>query len=210
MRRQLWAAALLSLAALGAVNAVGADERPTPLREQQDQAVADAQAELSARALRSLDGRTCPPVPDRGRLEGLSGDALACLGEGPALEPATSDGRPTVVNLWASWCAPCVREMPLLQSVAERAGADVRFLGVATQDAQDSAAGLLEATGVRYPQYDDPDGELRNRLRAAGLPVTLVFDGSGREVARRFGEVDQAWLDQALLDAGAAPTPSGP
>ena len=89
------------------------------------------------------------------------------------------DGRPTVVNLWASWCAPCVREMPLLQGTADRAGDAVRFVGVDIEDEEASAASLLEATGVRYDQYADPEGDVRSAVRAVGLPVTLVFDARG-------------------------------
>lgn len=98
--------------------------------------------------------------------------------------------------------------MPLLQRTSERAGAAVRFVGIDIQDEPASAASLLEATGVRYDQYDDPDGEVRSAVRAVGLPVTLVFDAQGREVARRFGEVTGDWLDDALQEAGAAMTPS--
>ena len=100
--------------------------------------------------------------------------------------------------------------MPLLQRTSDRAGAGVRFVGIDIQDEPASAASLLDATGVSYDQYDDPDGEVRNAVRAVGLPVTLVFDAQGREVARRFGEIKGGWLDDALQKAGAAMAPSSP
>ena len=178
----------------------GDDAAAEALRAQQD--------ELSEQALASLEARTCAELPSRTKLAGLPSAALTCLGTGPARAADAGDGRPTVVNLWASWCAPCVREMPLLQRTADRAGAGVRFLGVDTEDERDSAAGLLTATGVRYEQYDDPDGDVRDAVRAVGLPVTLVFDARGREVARRFGEIRGSWLDDALRTAGA-PLPTG-
>lgn len=172
-------------------------------------AVSRAQADLSRAALDSLDGRSCPTLAVTTALEGLPDDVLPCLGQGEPRAVSAGDGRPSVVNLWASWCAPCVREMPLLQQTAARAGDGVRFVGIATQDSRDSAAGLLQATGVTYPSYDDPDGVVRSALRAVGLPVTVVLDARGRQVARKSGEVDAAWLDDALRAAGAALPPAG-
>ena len=172
-----------------------------------DADVAGLQAQqqaLTEQALRSLEGRSCASLPERIVLEGLPDDPLPCLGVGPSRAPASGDGRPTVINLWASWCEPCVREMPLLEQTADRAGEAVRFVGIDTQDEPASAAGLLEATGVSYDQYDDPDGEVRSGVRAFGLPVTLVFDAQGREVARRVGEIKGSWLDDALRKAGAS------
>ena len=161
------------------------------------------QEALSERALASLAGRACPSLPAGPRLQGLPDEKLACLGAGARRAPSQGDGRPTVVNLWASWCAPCVREMPMLQQTAQQAGERVRFVGVLTQDARDSAAALLEETGVTSPSYDDPDAIVRAKLRVTGLPVTLVFDRTGQEVARKFGEADSAWLRTALAEAGA-------
>jgi len=166
------------------------------------------QRALTEQALRSLDSRTCATLPRRSTLAGLPDTPLTCLGAGLARSPATGDGRPTVVNLWASWCAPCVREMPLLQRTSERAGEAVRFVGIDIEDQPASAASLLEATGVSYDQYEDPDGEVRSAVRAVGLPVTLVFDGQGREVSRRLGEIKGSWLDDALRRAGATLTPA--
>ena len=174
-----------------------------------DSQVKAQQRALTEQALRSLDGRSCATLRKRVTLAGMPDVPLSCLGSGPARAVDAGDGRPTVVNLWASWCAPCVREMPLLQRASERAGEGVRFVGIDIQDQPASAASLLEATGVRYDQYDDPDGEVRSAVRAVGLPVTLVFDARGREVARKFGEIKGTWLDDALRKAGATLMPAG-
>lgn len=166
------------------------------------------QQELTAEALASLEQRRCAALPEVTTLPGLPADELACVGAGPARPVNAGDGRPTVVNLWASWCAPCVREMPLLQAIADRAGGSVRFVGVDIEDQDASAASLLQATGVRYDQYADPDGKVRSAVRAVGLPVTLVFDADGREVARRLGEIKGSWLPDALRQAGVTLAPA--
>lgn len=193
--------ALLGLLATScaSANSTASDEDP------RGDALRAQQSELSQQALATLATRTCPELLTSTTLAGLPSADLPCLGTGPERAVDAGDGRPTVVNLWASWCAPCVREMPLLQRTADRAGAAVRFVGIDTEDERDSAASLLAATGVRYEQYDDPDGEVRDAVRAVGLPVTLVFDARGREVARRFGEIRGSWLDDALRTAGAPP-----
>lgn len=197
--------AVLAVAACGPAASPAA---VAPPNDAQARALAQAQKKLSDDALATLAGRSCPNLPVRSQLAGLPGTALPCLGTGPDRPVSAGDGRPTVVNLWASWCLPCVREMPLLQRTADRTGDAARFVGIDTQDARDSAAGLMQATGLRYPSYDDRDGVVRSAVRAVGLPVTLVFDASGREVARKIGEVDAGWLEQALGRAGVRLAPA--
>lgn len=170
-------------------------------------ALAAQQEKLSTQALRTLDSRSCETLPEVTTFRELPGVELACLGTGPGRPVNAGDGRPTVVNLWASWCPPCIREMPLLQDTAQRSDSAVRFVGIATEDEPASAAALLDATGVSYDQYDDPDGEVRSAVRAFGLPVTLVYDAEGREVGRRLGEIEGSWLDDTLRRAGATLSP---
>lgn len=193
-RFALATAAVLTASACGAT----ANSAATP----------SARGAESEETLASLARRSCALLPDGPRLEALPDDFLGCLGGGPARSANLGDGRPTVVNLWASWCAPCVREMPALQGVFQQTNGAVRFVGVDTQDERDSALGLLEFTGVTYEQRDDPDALVRAALRAPGLPVTLVYDAGGREVDRRFGEIEATWLQEALVAAGAPGTMS--
>jgi thiol-disulfide isomerase/thioredoxin len=206
MRRATASAPLLALlvAACSAERAAGPEEDVTAdLAAQQEQ--------VSAQALRTLESRTCEALPEATVFRELPAVELACLGAGPERPANAGDGRPAVINLWASWCAPCVREMPLLQGTAQRAGSGVRFVGIATEDERASGAALLAATGVRYDQYDDPGGAVRSAVRAVGLPVTLVYDAEGREVGRRLGEIEGSWLDDTLREAGVPlpPPPSG-
>lgn len=159
------------------------------------------QEQLAARALAGLDRRVCDAGVGLTVLEKLPRKPLPCLGTGPARAPSAGDGRPTLVNLWASWCRPCLEEMPLLQRAAATSGTRVRFVGIDTEDERDSAAGMLDATGVTYEQYADPGAIVRAATRAPGLPATLVFDARGRLVAKRIGKVDAAWLRTALASA---------
>ena len=106
-------------------------------------------------------------------------------------------GTPVVVNLWASWCEPCEREMPMLAQAA-RAHPDVQFLGVDSLDSREGAEGFIAEVGVPFPSLFDPDGVIRTDLDSFGLPVTVFFDADGNQVAKVDGELSQARLDEHL------------
>lgn len=116
-------------------------------------------------------------------LPGLAVDAFS--GETVALTDWV--GRPLVVNFWASWCGPCVAEMPDLEAVHQVAGDQVTFIGINTQDTPDAAADLVEQTGVTYELVRDPDGELFQAFDVFGMPSTFYVNPEGRIVARHTG-----------------------
>jgi cytochrome c biogenesis protein CcmG/thiol:disulfide interchange protein DsbE len=106
-------------------------------------------------------------------------------------------GTPVVVNLWASWCEPCEREMPRLSAAAvEHAG--VQFLGVDTLDSRSGAESFITRHAVPFPSLFDPDGAIRTDLGSFGLPVTVFFDADGNQVAKVDGELSQSALDEHL------------
>lgn len=129
---------------------------------------------------------------------------LPCLGSNtPVRLRALST--PVLVNLWASWCAPCRSEMPRLQNAYAGAGGRLAFLGVDTEDSAADAAAFLRLTGVKYPNVFDPSGTLARQIGTAGLPVTLVVDRTGKVAYRHFGELKPADLAQAFAAAGVSP-----
>jgi thiol-disulfide isomerase/thioredoxin len=123
---------------------------------------------------------------------------LPCLNEPRAVDASRLAG-PAVVNLWASWCGPCRKEMPMLAEAA-RDNPDVRFVGINTQDRPEAAADLLAETGVAYPQLVDVDAVVLGYTRVPGLPVTLALDADGRVVDRVVGEISAEEL-ATLLDS---------
>lgn len=112
---------------------------------------------------------------------------------------ALLDGRPTVVNIWAQSCAPCVREMPLLEE-ASKANPDVAFVGVDTQDQLDAAQAMARKTGITYPWVQDPSGNFFYEAKGAGMPTTLLLDRSGNVLASKTAAFSslaqlQGWID---------------
>ncbi len=89
-------------------------------------------------------------------------------------------GYPVVVNKWASWCGPCRAEFPYLQSQAAEHGKQVAFLGVDSNDGEDSAAEFLAERPLPYPSYVDPGQEISDAIEG-GLftPATAFYDSNG-------------------------------
>lgn len=109
---------------------------------------------------------------------------LDCLGGGTQVDLSRLVGTPTVINLWASWCAPCREELPLLAKADREFGSSVRVLGIDFDDpAPDDAIELLTLSGVTYPQLVDRDSKIRTSLGVVGLPQTVFVDAQGRMVA---------------------------
>lgn len=137
--------------------------------------------------------------------------ALGALGQAarlPALRMSALDGqpvtltdflgKPTVVNLWATWCPPCRREMPVLQQAqAERA--DVNFVFVNQGESAQKVQSWLAAQQLPLRNVVlDARGEAGVAMGARGLPTTLFFDAQGRLADTRVGELSRATLAQRL------------
>ena len=101
--------------------------------------------------------------------------------KGATLRSSLFDGSVTVVNIWASWCAPCRVEQPELQKVsADYASKGVRFLGVDIRDTPAAARAHVDEFGVTYPSVSDPYSVIASKYRVRLVPTTLVLDRRGR------------------------------
>ena len=111
------------------------------------------------------------------------------------------DGRPTLINFWATWCKPCLREMPLLQSLAETYSEQLDVVGIAIDD-PGQVGDFVAELGISYPiligtsdvretqrRFGNPDGM---------LPYSVIIDADGIIRWRHLGELDEAMLDNAL------------
>ena len=136
------------------------------------------------------DAVTDEPAADDGPAEDV-GDTAPQMSfedfDGRTTSMADFEGRPTVVNFWASWCPPCIAEMPDLEAVFQEFDGDVAFLGLNTQDTREQADRLVEQTGVTYDLALDPDGALARAFGLFTMPTTYFVDADGNVVSRHGG-----------------------
>ena len=110
------------------------------------------------------------------------------LDDGPALTPATlRDGKARLVNVWASWCVPCIAEAPQLETLAEE-GVDI--VGVAIGDEPDAIRRFLAEHGNPYSAiYADDYSKFQLALGSSGIPETFVVDGDGVIRYQHIGDI---------------------
>ncbi len=119
--------------------------------------------------------------------------------EGDQFQLSDHRGQVVVVNVWASWCAPCRAEASELQEVwTQVEGKGVQFVGLNTRDSQAPADAFVARFAITYPNVVDTDGSrqllFHDSLPPAAIPSTLVVDRQGRVAARAIGAVDRSRL----------------
>jgi thiol-disulfide isomerase/thioredoxin len=170
-------------------------QKPEPPQEEQ----VAAPAEIRTGVDRSHEGEPAPDVifndPDGGEI-GID----------------DFKGIPTLVNLWATWCVPCVKELPTLDKLAESHAVDGQLGVIAvSQDMapQGSVRAFLDKLGVRHiGAYHDDKMGLSGALGVQVMPTTILIDSQGREVWRYVGDLDWTSEEAArLLAEAGAPKP---
>ena len=159
----------------------------------------------------SWDANDQPAVGDSGANIPKLGDApppdkafalppatLEGFGGGEEVNLADFRGTPMIVNFWATWCAPCVKEMPEFQAAATEFGDKVQFLGINVEDAPSNAEPYVQRLGIEYPLAIDPRREFYRELGNIGMPTTLLVDAEGIVRYRHTGPLDRAQLKELL------------
>ena len=122
---------------------------------------------------------------------------------GKQLRLSSLKGQPLLINLWATWCAPCVAELPTLDALAERATGKLKVLTI-SQDGpkKDAVAGFLTQHGIKHLEpWLDPELELMSHYQAGTLPMTVLYDAEGREVWRMTGPREWGDVESTKLIA---------
>jgi peroxiredoxin len=148
---------------------------------------------------RVAPGREAPPF-----------QAATLAGETVSLESLR--GAPVLLNLWATWCAPCRAETPYLQSLHERhAPAGLQIVGVSTDTraAAPDVQAFIEEFGVTYRILHDPDARSMDVFSAIGLPATYLIGGDGTVLWLKLGPIEEGdrSFESALEGALAAHAP---
>lgn len=114
-------------------------------------------------------------------------------------------GKVTVINFWASWCAPCRAEAPVLRRAYEAADpGETAFLGISRDDDLDAARAFVARFDIGYPNAAGA-GTFARAVGIPGLPTTLVVDANGWIVATHFGPLTESRLAALIADARSRP-----
>lgn len=165
--------------------------------------------ELGQRALQGAVSATAPAPPadlaiaERGkliptvRIDRLDGGALTL--------PTDFAGRPVLVNLWASWCGPCIEEMPELERFAQTQGVNgVQVVGIALDDAE-AVRAFLQRVPVTYPIALDAPGPRDAGVQLGNtrgvLPYTALIDARGQLVKQKIGPFQHGEIDDWAAEA---------
>lgn len=112
-------------------------------------------------------------------------------------------GKPLVVNLWATWCPPCRREMPVLEA-AQQDYPDITFVFANQGETIEAVRAYLTDEQLNLHEVlTDPASTLSQLTKSRGLPTTLFFDEEGNLIARRMGELSKATLKQRVAELQA-------
>ena len=173
--RRLALYSLLPLAALGGCHR---QEPPAPQATAQSAATTAA-----AQPMAVVTANKGKPMPTA---------SFTDLADGKPVALAAFKGKPVLVNLWATWCVPCVRELPTLAQLAQQEGDKLAVVTI-SEDMEGTTVvePFLKDHGltVLHP-YHDRDNALPLALKEAGLPVTILYDANGRELWRVPGDLD--------------------
>ncbi len=169
----------------------------------------------------AADQETAPPSS----LQGLNTGAMAAFvarktplalpdftfqaADGAGKSQADLKGKVVLLNIWATWCVPCREEMPQLNALeAELGGADFEVVAInIDKGGPEKARKFLEETKASdLTLYTDPSGKLFAKVKAVGMPTTLLLDPDGKEIGRLVGPADWASAEAKRLIAAAIAT----
>ena len=139
------------------------------------------------------------------------GEAAPSVGfrdpDGGDVDLASFRGKPLLVNLWASWCAPCVKELPTLDRLAIARDGELSVIAVSQDMAsQTSVKAFLETHGIAsLGAFHDPEMGLTSALGVQVMPTTVLYDPAGKEIWRFTGDFDWTGAEASKLLAETSP-----
>ena len=167
--------------------ALGGCHKQTPPAPQPQEAQAPVPAEAAGTPDMSQRGKPIPTAEIKN-------------GEGQAAKLSDLKGKPLLVNLWATWCVPCIKELPTLDALAARDAAKLQVV-VVNEDLEGPrvVTPFLQKRSLKnLKPWMDTANALMIPLKAASLPTTILYDANGKEVLRVTRDMD--WTSKQAAD----------
>ena len=149
-------------------------------------------------------GDPAPATPPVGlRVGNTAPDFTLKSLEGDTVSLSDYRGQPILVNFWATWCGPCVIELPEMQETYEtyRERGFV-ILAVDVQEGASRVQSFVDARGLTFPVLLDAEGQVAHSYRIRGLPTSYFVHSDGTILGTQIGPVDRAWIEVYLTKAG--------
>lgn len=130
-------------------------------------------------------------------------DFTAVNSKGEQVQLLQYRGKAVMINFWASWCEPCVREMPFIHELAQQNKNNVEMLFVNVGESKGTINEFMKSHQFDFPVMIDATGKISNLYRISGLPATMVIDQSGQFSHIILGELTedmplQQWLEESM------------
>ncbi len=122
--------------------------------------------------------------------------------EGKSYKLSDFQGKPVVLNYWASWCYPCKSEMPVFEKAYEKYGENIHFLMINMTDGYQETVAKAEEfigeNGYTFPVYFDTEGDAARANSVYSIPTTFFIDKDGYGIAMTMGSLDEELLEQGI------------
>lgn len=112
-----------------------------------------------------------------------------------------NQGKPLYLNFWASWCGPCVSELPDVDALAHEYGDRITFAAVSVDDNAADARAYIERAGLTLNVYTGDINTLNSGYDLSAIPVSVLIDQNGNILAKRVGSMSKAELEEFLQPA---------
>lgn len=116
-------------------------------------------------------------------------------------------GSPVVLNFWASWCGPCVRELPMFQRYYDQLQPEFVVMAVNNQESQEEVNAFANQLGLTFEVLLDPEAKVHNQYQAFALPTTYFIDAGGIVRAKHVGLLSEEQFKDYLAQVGLVINP---